>query len=125
REVLMKIRKSFFWLSGVLGVLAGFGSVLADEADEYDRWKENYGDNIKVKTYKGINFKLPEDYPIKQYEGYVAPIPFEDYAYMKFDKVHQRLEVLEKKVAELEEKLKPKEKEKQPAPPVASAEKTA
>ncbi len=77
----------------------------ADElVDEYDRWKTDQKDNIK--TYQGMRFQLPKDYPIKQYDGYIAPIPFEEYAYIKFEKATKLIAALEKRVVVLEEKLK-------------------
>ena len=75
----------------------------AIEIGEYDRWNEKYEENVKEQ--KGIRFKVPKDYPIKQYEGYIAPIPFEHYAYIKFEKANARIESLEKRVTEIEERL--------------------
>lgn len=119
----MRIKESIVLISVAIGTfMTGLG-VFAEEVEEYDQWKKDHGDYLKVKEFQGLQFKVPEDYPIKQYEGYVAPIPFEDYAYMKFDKVNKRMEVLEKRILALEEKSKAKEKEK--TPEVDAAKKTA
>ena len=98
---MMRIKKSVIFTGVVIGTLMVCASVLAEEVEEYDQWKKDHEDYLKVKQFQGLQFKVPEDYPIKQYEGYVAPIPFEDYAYMKFDKVHRRVDALEKRIGEL------------------------
>ena len=66
-----------------------------------------------VRTVKGIQFNLPEDWPIKeQGEGSaLQPIPVEEYVVLKFGKVDERLEQLDKRMTKEFTQLKSKVKE--------------
>lgn len=54
-----------------------------------------------VRTLKGIQFNLPEDWPIKEEGegGALQPIPVEEYVVLKFGRVDERFEQLDKRMA--------------------------
>ena len=67
----------------------------------------------KTRTIQGINFSVPEDWPITDQGGALAPIRVEEYVTLKFGKVDQHFQALEETVkslskenSELKEKLK-------------------
>jgi prefoldin subunit 5 len=47
-----------------------------------------------VKAMKGLNFQVPEDWPIEKRGGIVAPIPTEEYVAKKFKSVAEELQAL-------------------------------
>ncbi len=54
-----------------------------------------------VTTREGLNFSVPEDMPIVVRNGIKAPLPFEEYLYMKFKKLEEKLDVIDKKIDKL------------------------
>ena len=54
-----------------------------------------------VTTKEGLNFKIPEDMPIETRNGILAPIPFEEYLYLKLRKLEERMTSIEKKIDDL------------------------
>ena len=55
------------------------------------------------KTQKGLHFDVPEDWPVEERNGVVAPIPIEEYLARKFSALDKRLAVLEKRLQANEE----------------------
>ena len=55
-------------------------------------WKgvQAQDDEHKTVTAKGINFNVPEDWPIEERGGTVGPIPIEEYLGLKFRKIQQQ-----------------------------------
>ena len=49
----------------------------------------------KSRTIEGIHFKVPEDWPIEDRGGSLAPIPVEEYVGIKFAKYDSRIAALE------------------------------
>lgn len=58
-----------------------------------------------TKTIKGLQFKLPEDWPIEDRGGAVGPIPVEEYLTLRFGKVDNKFIELEARTRTLQEKL--------------------
>jgi methyl-accepting chemotaxis protein len=58
-----------------------------------------------VKTQKGLKFQVPEDWPIEERNGVVAPIPIEEYLDIKFKDIVLQLDALKKDLADKFEKL--------------------
>lgn len=54
-----------------------------------------------VRTLKGIRFNLPEDWPIKEEGegGALQPVPVEEYVVLKFGRVDERFEQLDRRMA--------------------------
>jgi|GEM_PF-6404133 len=53
---------------------------------------------VKLKSMNGLNFNVPEDWPIEKRNGAVGPIPMEEYIQLKFKKIEERIAVLEDEV---------------------------
>ena len=58
-----------------------------------------------VTTKEGLSFRVPEDMPIETRNGIVAPIPFEEYVYAKFQQIDGRLRKISTKLDEIEKIL--------------------
>ena len=52
-------------------------------------------DEASVKTEKGLRFAVPEDWPIEEHGGALAPISVEEYVARKFKAIETRLEIIE------------------------------
>lgn len=69
----------------------------------------------EVKDTKGLNFKVPEDWPIEKRGGILAPIPTEEYVAKKFKAVAEELQAvkdaLSAKFDELQSSVKAMEKD--------------
>lgn len=63
------------------------------------------GDELVVKQKKGLQFKLPADWPIEERDGLVSPIPIEEYLSRKFTAVNARLEALHKAIGDLQTRM--------------------
>lgn len=48
-----------------------------------------------VRTIKGIQFNVPEDWPIEERGGALGPIPVEEYVTLKFGQIEERFKTLE------------------------------
>ena len=62
-------------------------------------------DGIKyhtVTTKEGLSFTVPEDMPIVNRNGIVAPVPFEEYIYGKLNKLNSRLKSVEARLDQVE-----------------------
>ena len=62
------------------------------------------GDEVVVRRERGLNFKVPADWPIEERSGVVAPIPIEEYLSRKFAVVFRQLSALERRLGDLEGK---------------------
>jgi len=58
-----------------------------------------------VTTKEGFKFSIPSDMPIERKDGLVTPIPFEEYLYIKFKMIEERIGKMEKRLDTMEEKL--------------------
>lgn len=58
-----------------------------------------------VTTKEGFKFSIPSDMPIERKDGLVAPIPFEEYLYIKFKMIEERIGKMEKRLDSMEGKL--------------------
>ncbi len=76
--------------------IAAAGVVMAGSSDSYAEEKMSF------KTQKGLNFAVPEDWPIEEHGGALAPISVEEYVSRKFKAVEERLDVIEKSLSEKE-----------------------
>ena len=54
-----------------------------------------------VKTVEGVNFGVPEDWPIQIVGSSVSAIPVEQYLTMKFKNLDMRLQAIEQQVNQL------------------------
>lgn len=64
--------------------------------------------NFKYKTVttpEGLTFRVPEDMPIENRGGILAPIPFDEYAYGKFAQLYARIDKLEARLEAAEKIL--------------------
>jgi len=61
---------------------------------------------LEQKSARGLNFKLPPDWPVEERIGIVAPIPPEEYYARKFSAVESRLQAVEKQTSSLELRLR-------------------
>jgi len=52
----------------------------------------SYAQNIKSKN--GLNFNVPEDWPIEKRGGILSPIPTEEYILIKFTEVEEEFQVM-------------------------------
>ncbi|HTL47663.1 MAG TPA: hypothetical protein VL688_06315 [Verrucomicrobiae bacterium] len=83
---------------GVLAVAAAFlCSPRALSAEE-----KSPHDYVTVKSQEGLTFNVPEDWPVEKRGSTVGPVPVEEYLAMKFAKVNERIDALEKRVSQLE-----------------------
>ena len=58
-----------------------------------------------VTTKEGLKFSIPSDMPIERKDGLVKPIPFEEYLYIKFKMIEERIGKMEKRLDAMEGKL--------------------
>lgn len=51
----------------------------------------------------GLQFSVPDDWPIEKRNGAVGPIPIEEYMKLRFDRMTAQIQALETRVQNLEE----------------------
>ena len=70
--------------------------------------KNSYGEDEQetVKMQQGLRFAVPDDWPVEERGGVVAPIPIEEYVVEKFDAIESELEAIRRDLLE-----KPKDNE--------------
>ena len=98
----------------ILGVLAilelvfmmGLPCSWADEAA-----REESNPEI-VKNYRGLQFKVPKDWPIEKVGNAIGPIPMEEYMSRKFADLTERLKKQEDAMAAMEKRLATVERRK-------------
>jgi hypothetical protein len=66
-------------------------------------------DGTGVKTEKGIRFAVPDDWPIEERNGAVAPVSVEEYVIKKFKEIEARLDQIEKNAEDVSSKTKSKD----------------
>lgn len=81
------------WLAAVLICLFSPNEMLRAESNP---------SNFTVKTKNGLQFEVPEDWPIEERNGTVGPIPIEEYLAKKFNEVSTKLRTLEQQHSSLE-----------------------
>ena len=72
-------------------------------AQELEEKEEPY--EVVVKTWKGLHFNVPPDWPIEERNNVVAPIPIEEYLAKKFSAMENRLEALGRQMQTLEQRV--------------------
>lgn len=97
------------------GVLAAALLMLAASARAYDEAEaKKTAEYMKkyrfetVTTPEGLSFSIPSDMPIERKNGLVTPVPFEEYLYIKFSLLEERIRGLEQRLDKMEEKLSKK-----------------
>ncbi|MFC1709578.1 hypothetical protein ACFL2J_05960 [Candidatus Omnitrophota bacterium] len=58
-----------------------------------------------IRTQKGLRFTVPEDWPIEERNGVVAPIPIEEYIDIKFKRIISQLDSFKKDLSSKFEKI--------------------
>ena len=91
----------------LLVLLLSAGTVPAyDEAEA-----KKIADDMKVEgfqevtTKEGLVFRIPSDMPIERRAGILSPVPFEEYLYIKFKKIEEKLVEVDKKLSETDKKI--------------------
>ncbi len=96
------------FILGVLGCLTLLSTLPVFAYDEEEAKK--VAEDIKeygfkdVTTKEGLKFRIPSDMPIESHGGLVAPVPFEEYLYIKFKKIEEKLMEVGKKLTEVDKK---------------------
>lgn len=87
-------------LPGILffAILAAVPLSRADEGVEDEK-------GHVVKNYRGLQFKVPEDWPIEKVGNAIGPIPIEDYMSRKFAELTERIKKQEETMAAMEKRL--------------------
>ena len=57
-----------------------------------------------VTTKEGLKFSIPSDMPIDRKDGLVTPIPFDEYLYIKFKQIEERIASVEKRIDKFEKR---------------------
>ena len=127
-------RNLFLFLAGLLvlsGSALGYDEAEADKTAEYMK-KYRFE---TVTTKEGLVFSVPSDMPIDRKNGLVQPIPYEEYLYIKFKLMEERMKSMEEHLDKMEEKMLSKFAElkaqikslepKSETPEAAAPEKTA
>ncbi len=58
-----------------------------------------------VTTKEGFRFSIPSDMPIERKDGLVTPIPFDEYLYIKFKMLEERIGKMEKHLDDMEKNI--------------------
>ena len=90
----------------VLTALVGpaYAQVYTDDMGDQRPEQEKMAEEMKkyrfekVTTKEGLSFSIPSDMPIERKDGLVTPIPFEEYLYIKFKMIEERMGNLEKQI---------------------------
>ena len=56
----------------------------------------------EVQSQSGLKYRVPEDLPIVVRNGIESPMPFDEYMYMKFKKIDDKLDRIEQTLERLE-----------------------
>lgn len=89
----------------VLILLSGAASAYnQEEADMNTEELKKYRFET-VTTKEGLKFNIPSDMPIERKDGFVQPVPFEEYLYIKFKQIEDRIKKLEDRQDKMQEKL--------------------
>ena len=58
-----------------------------------------------IKSIEGLNFKVPEDMPIKKQHGIFMPMGTNEYVAAKFSKVYEKIEELEESIKKIKDEI--------------------
>ena len=72
----------------------------------WNRLEAQDDEQRKTLSNKGLNFNLPEDWPIEEHGGAVGPVPIEEYIAIKFRKVDTRFEKMETETQSFSQEIK-------------------
>lgn len=86
----------------ILFLAAGAVPVFAQEKNEKKGEAETLAQTTT--TAEGIQFRLPEDWPVVKRGGGVGPAPIEEYLAIKFNKIEARFQKIEERLSAFEEK---------------------
>lgn len=98
-------------LSLALAACAAAASAAEMSADEKmaEEMKKYHFDTVTTK--EGLKFNVPSDMPIQNKDGLVQPMEFDEYLYIKFKMIEDRVISLEKKLDEMDKKMDARFKE--------------
>lgn len=79
----------------------------AGEAEDRDKTAEEFKKYQfeTVTTKEGLRFEVPPDMPIQRKGGLVQPVEFNQYLYVKFKMMEERIGKLEKQMTEMQKQL--------------------
>ena len=60
-----------------------------------------YDNSTVVKVVDGIRFQVPKDRPIEKMDGFIRPMPLDEYVSTKFSKLEERLQNMERSIEEM------------------------
>lgn len=90
-----------FLLTCLLGT--GSGNASADDEPMAERMKKYRFETVTTK--EGLKFSVPSDMPILNENGLVTPMPFDEYLYIKFKFIEERMQSLEQRIEKMESKI--------------------
>jgi len=82
----------------IISTVCAAGAIMFLTADDH-----SYAQNTKSK--RGLNFQVPEDWPIEKRGGIVAPIPTEEYILIKFKATEEEFQAIKDDLANKFEEL--------------------
>ena len=74
------------------------------EANKVAQDMKDYGFK-EVTTKEGLVFRIPSDMPIEKRAGMLSPVPFDEYLYIKFKKIEEKLIEVDKKLTDTDKKI--------------------
>ncbi len=101
-----KIAPFLFLLTCLLGTGSGSVGHAYDDAEAQktaDYMKKYRFESVTTK--EGLTFSVPSDMPIERKNGLVQPIPYEEYLYIKFKLMEERMRSMEVHLDKMEEKM--------------------
>jgi hypothetical protein len=103
----MRNRHRVLGVSFLLVFLWALPALAYDEMGAKKVAEEIKEDGFKdVTTPEGLTFRIPSDMPIERRGGLVSPVPFDEYLYIKFKNINEKLTVVDKKIDRLDETLR-------------------
>jgi hypothetical protein len=84
-----------------VGVLFFSANASAEEEESMTEQMKKYKFET-VTTKEGLKFNVPSDMPILNKDGLVVPMPFEEYLYIKFKLIEERMKRLEDRIEKME-----------------------
>jgi hypothetical protein len=105
-SIAQKSNKAFLWLWAlcILGASASAWAADDDDAAAVSEQMKKYHFET-VTTKEGLKFNVPPDMPIEKKDGLVQPVPFDQYLYVKFKLIEERMTAVEKKLDSSEKTL--------------------
>lgn len=87
-----------------------FSSGLSAQEDRYEHSDDD--STYVLKTQDGLTFRVPEDMPIEKRDGVVAPMPFNEYIFLKIKQINKDLSDVKDRLSALEKRANQKEMKK-------------